>query len=87
MQCNYLFLPKTHEKECDYIEVPCSNQGCTIPMELRKKMKEHEKDCQFRLVLCSFCKVKEMPFNEIRVSQFFLLTLYYADLEMRQNFR
>lgn len=65
-QCNWVGsidqYDDSHKKNCEFIEVNCLNfgTGCTI-RKIRKEIKEHEKECQYRMVCCQFCKVIEMP--------------------------
>ncbi|XP_066936267.1 TNF receptor-associated factor 5-like [Clytia hemisphaerica] len=52
-----------HTKYCDYLLVPCPNEGCVEEI-MRLNLITHKNNCQFRNVACPFCK-QMICFNEL----------------------
>ena len=46
---------ETHNSECNYLKVPCSQVGCEVKVK-KFLLTEHESQCYYRIVNCDFCK-------------------------------
>ena len=49
----YQVMTTTHLDECDFIEVPCPNEGCYESI-VRKVISEHRTVCEFETVSCKY---------------------------------
>ena len=46
-----------HLKHCDFVQVPCSNQGCARSVERRHLTGHSQDECEHRLLPCPHCKI------------------------------
>ncbi|KAG9044981.1 hypothetical protein FS837_007207 [Tulasnella sp. UAMH 9824] len=54
LTCQRQHLPVHLSSNCDYVQVQCSQEGCTHTV-LRKDLGKHSADCTHRLVECEAC--------------------------------
>ena len=63
-------LLETHLKEtCQFVQVPCSEEGCEQTV-LRRDLGKHTHDCVHRVVKCSACGTS-VTASDLEVSSFF----------------
>jgi len=46
-----------HMINCEYVKIECKLSGCIV-QTMKKLISEHEKECLFRIVTCSWCSSK-----------------------------
>lgn len=63
--CQRQHLPVHLSSNCDYVQVQCSQEGCTHTV-LRKDLGKHAADCTHRLVECEACG-RDVRLSEIEV--------------------
>lgn len=52
--------------ECPFEKIKCEHEGCDEVLE-RQKMYEHQQVCNFRLILCDYCKKAKVAFKDLYV--------------------
>ena len=45
----------SHQQNCDFSPVECSQEGCTVTVN-KKDLVSHQESCEFRSLACSDCQ-------------------------------